>query len=266
MRFAHLSDFHYTTKGYQYPQLRPGLINALTRIAIDLATIEQHLDFVSITGDLTEAGDAESYIALKKLFDNLSIPVLVIPGNHDTREPFRDVFASEFHAGNRATLDYYTAFDRVQVIGLDTLDEGEVGGRLTRQQLSWIENLLLASEYSHTVISMHHPPFPIGQKEFDAIAMLDGREQFAQLLRKSRSDVIVLSGHIHRPYQATWNGASCYIAGGPSLQMGSHFCFGDDPLEVVDEPYTYFIHDIDGAAGHRVGLRYVKFEQPPAMQ
>ncbi len=110
---------------------------------------------------------------------------------------------------------------------------------------------------------MHHPPFPIGQNEFDAIAMLEGREQFGQLLRKSRSDVIVLSGHIHRPYQATWNGASCYIAGGPSLQMGSHFCFGDDPLEVVDEPYAYFIHDIDGVAGHRVGLRYVKFEQPP---
>lgn len=266
MRFAHLSDFHYTKHNDRFPDLRTELVSALAKLINDLSTIQQRLDFISITGDLTEAGDAESYTALSELLSCIHIPVLLIPGNHDSRQSMSEVFTSEFRINGRVTLDYYTVIDDMQVIGLDTLDAGEVGGRLTSEQLLWLEDLLLQDEFTHSVISMHHPPFPIGQAGFDAIAALEGRDQFAKLLRQSRSEIIVLSGHVHRPYHATWNRASCHIAGAPSLQMGAQFCFGNDPLEVVDEPYAYFIHDIDRVAGHRMGMRYVKLTQVPAAE
>lgn len=260
MRFAHLSDFHYTEDARQHPELRSGLVDALSRIFDDLAGIQQHLDFVSLTGDLAEAGDTESYIALQALFDRLDIPVLAIPGNHDSRQAFSAVLSTEFNVLGRATFDYHTSVDGIQIIGLDTLVSGQVGGRLTQEQLSWLEDLLLSDGFSHSVVSMHHPPFTIGQDQFDAISSLEGRDAFGALLRQSRSEVIVLSGHIHRPYQARWNQASCHIAGAPSLQMGASFCFGGDPLTAVDEPFAYFIHDIDKAAGHRVGTRYLSLD------
>jgi len=240
-----------------YPTLRSGLADSLKLIINDVAQIEHHLDFVSITGDLTEAADAESYHVLHTLLAALSIPVFVIPGNHDLRSPLRKVFSSHFIADERETLDYQATFERVQVLGLDTVIEGEVSGRLTQRQLSWLHDLLTKDEFTHTVVSMHHPPFPIGQAEFDRIATLEGREQFGKLIRRSKSEVTVLCGHVHRPYQAIWNRANCIIAGSPASQVGSQFCFGNDSLDFVDEHYFYFIHDINELDGHRIGLQYV---------
>ena len=41
-------------------------------------------DLVVATGDLTERGDAASYERLAALLSPLSVPILVLPGNHDS--------------------------------------------------------------------------------------------------------------------------------------------------------------------------------------
>lgn len=259
MKFAHLSDFHFTTTAKNHPLLRPGLTGALAKVVDDLTKIEKHLDFVAITGDLAADGDLDSYRGLQKLLSALSIPVLVVPGNHDNRNALRQIFFSDKHTTRAGTLDYQETFENVQVLGVDTVIDGELSGRLSDDQLSWLKSKLLHECGDHTVVLMHHPPFPTGHAEFDEMAEVEGGGELGELMRRSTSKIIVLSGHVHRPYQAVWNGANCYISGAPSFQMGSSFCFGNSKLDVVQEPFSYLVHSIDHLGTHNIGTRYVGF-------
>ena len=256
MKIAHLSDLHFTSNPQDFSLLRSDLSDALTAVVDDLNKIEEHLDCISITGDLTEAGDIESYRGVKDLLSGFSVPIYVIPGNHDLRDPFREVFGSSNLIAGSDTVDYATRFEAVQILGFDTLIEGKPAGRLSETQLACLESRLNSEEFRHTVISLHHPPFPTKQTEFDAMGLHDGRDELAALVENANSEIILLCGHVHRPYQAIWKGASCYISGGPSFQMGSAFCFGASKLNVLEEPYAYFIHSIDDD-DHVVGTRYV---------
>ncbi|MFT6301793.1 MAG: Icc protein [Granulosicoccus sp.] len=258
MKFAHLSDFHLTLSDQKNSPLRNDLVGAITTVICDLKSIENHLDFVSITGDLTENGDTASYLKLKELFGELSVPVYFVPGNHDLRQPFSQILGITPKGVVSEKLDYRAAFGSVQIVGLDTLVEGETTGALDEAQLSLLKEILFSTAYSHSVISLHHPPFTIGHSEFDPMSTLVGSEEMGEIVTRAKSKVTILCGHVHRPYQAQWNGANCYISGGPSFQMGSGFFFGDEALSPVDEPFTYYVHSIDGAGDHVVGTRFIK--------
>lgn len=260
MKFAHLSDLHFTITAKDYPSLRPGLIDVLRKVFEDVVEIERHLDFISITGDLVEQGSTEAYEGLEQILSTLSIPVFVVPGNHDKRDDLQRVFSSTHYVAKASPMDYQIDFGRVQLLGVDTVVEGKPFGRLCNDQLSWLRSMLLDDCTDHTIISMHHPPFPTGHAEFDEMAEVEGAQELGELIRRTESKVVVLSGHVHRPYQTVWNGANCYIAGGPAFQMGSSFCFGDSRLDVVEEPFAYFIHAIDSEGTHNVGTRYVNLD------
>ncbi|MFK7996397.1 MAG: metallophosphoesterase, partial [Granulosicoccus sp.] len=79
LQFAHLSDFHFTCSPGKFSDLRTDLLKRLQAIVDDLCGIETYLDFIAITGDLTEDGKLESYQGLKELLSVISVPVLVIP-------------------------------------------------------------------------------------------------------------------------------------------------------------------------------------------
>lgn len=258
MKFAHLSDFHLTLSDQKNSPLRNDLMGAIRTVISDLKSIENHLDFISITGDLTENGDTASYLKLKELFSELRIPLFFVPGNHDLRQPFSQILGTSSKDVKNEKLDYHAAFGTVQVVGLDTLVEGETTGALDEAQLSSLEKALLSTEYSHSVVSLHHPPFTIGHSEFDPMSTLVGSEEMGEIVAQANSKVTILCGHVHRPYQAQWKGANCYISGGPSFQMGSGFFFGDEALIPIDEPFTYYVHSIDEAGDHVVGTRFLK--------
>ena len=264
MKFAHLSDIHFTIHPQDYPMIRSNLHDALSLLVDDLSRIEKHIDFISITGDLTQVGDLDSCRGLKTLLDRLTIPVYVVPGNHDLRGPFRDVFGASNIETSDAALDYAYSFGKVQVLGFDTMIEGEVSGRISETQLARLQINLNSEAFSHTVVSMHHPPFPTKHSDFDAMGLMEGVDELGAMIGSAKSKVILLCGHVHRPYQAVWNGANCYISGGPPFQIGSSFCFGDSELDVVDEPYAYFIHSIDQRGDHVVGTRYVELSGGPS--
>ncbi|MFK7997777.1 MAG: metallophosphoesterase, partial [Granulosicoccus sp.] len=223
----------------------------------DLCGIETYLDFIAITGDLTEDGKLESYQGLKELLSVISVPVLVIPGNHDSREPFREVFPPLAHHGNTERLDYCRDLGDTRVIGIDSVDDGKTTGKLMPAQLSWLRTSLTKEPSPvHTIVMVHHPPFSTGRSEFDALSNLDCAAELANILSK-QSSVTLLCGHVHRPYQVDWAGAACFIAGSPSCQLSADPPFGDAPLRLVDEPYTYFLHSLDSNGDRIVSTRYV---------
>ncbi|MGD8325142.1 MAG: metallophosphoesterase, partial [Gammaproteobacteria bacterium] len=72
-RLLHISDLHF---GRPYV---PEAGEALQRIAPSL-----ELDAIVVTGDISQRAKAREFEAARRFLDRLpSVPMLVIPGNHD---------------------------------------------------------------------------------------------------------------------------------------------------------------------------------------
>jgi Icc protein len=260
MRFVHISDLHFFVKVSNYPMLRKNLILALKMLVDDIKSIEEHLDFVAITGDLTQIGDLNSYSQLKILLDILNIPVYVVPGNHDDPMLLADVFNDGAVQHVNGFSDYCIDVNGAQLLGINSQIIGKERGELSELQLSWIKEKLESKKFSRHIILMHHPPFLTGFSGYDETIQLSGRIVLGDMVENSPSKIIILSGHIHKPFQAVWRGANCYIAGAPCFQLGNAVPFGIGQQEIVDEPYAYYIHSIHKDDSHVVSTRYLNLD------
>lgn len=88
MLIAQLSDPHIVAGT---PTAEPvlGLQQALRRAL----SLDPGPDCILITGDLVEHGRPEEYELLREVLDPIPVPVYVMTGNHDDRDPLLDAFA-----------------------------------------------------------------------------------------------------------------------------------------------------------------------------
>src|SRR5262245_50286827 len=94
MLIAHITDTHITAPG----TLLMGIVDtaaALARAVAAISELEPAPDVTVLTGDLVETGAPEEYVQLRALLAPLRMPVFVIPGNHDAREPMRQAFIGD---------------------------------------------------------------------------------------------------------------------------------------------------------------------------
>src|SRR5207248_4493935 len=67
----------------------------LARAVAALNALVPRPDIAVATGDLVDHGAPEEYEHLCYLLEPLQMPVFVIPGNHDAREPLRQAFGGD---------------------------------------------------------------------------------------------------------------------------------------------------------------------------
>src|SRR5260370_38914657 len=91
MLIAQLSDPHVRPDGVLYQDVVDSTAMFAAAIA-HLNGLDPRPDLVLLSGDLVDKGEADEYAHLRKLLAGLSIPILVIPGNHDDREALRQAF------------------------------------------------------------------------------------------------------------------------------------------------------------------------------
>ncbi|MEX2552542.1 MAG: serine/threonine protein phosphatase, partial [Actinomycetota bacterium] len=155
------------------------------------------------------------------------------------------------------TLHYETRFEGIRIIGLDTLLDGRIEGRLDAAQLEWLAERLSDQSEELTLLLMHHPAFPSGILPLDRMALVEGRAAFAELVKSCQVPLRILSGHIHRPFQCLWHGAFCAVGGGPSFQHRLDLRPDAPEPGPVAEPYAWYIHRLEGAHTVTVHSRYV---------
>lgn len=152
-------------------------------------------EFVLITGDLVHEGSVADYSKAKELLNELdkqyqtkTYPAL---GNHDIRKNFNIAFRGE---NSEKPIDYCVQTDWLRLIVLDSSCE-EVVGRLTDNQLTWLEQKLRQNTDFPTILVLHHPVYGTSTAETDANNLI-ANDKLMRVLRDYPVDGI-LCGHSH---------------------------------------------------------------------
>ena len=244
MRILQLSDIHLRIDG----QLSFGKMNTMEnfRMAIDhFEGLKEKPDMYIITGDLADNGNRISYEVVKAMLERLNKPVYIVPGNHDNREDFLDIFG-EMCPVKKDISPYicYSIDDYpVRVIGIETIDQGKHWGKLSEKVAVWLEEKLKEEPEKPTMVFTHHPPFTTGLTKMDE--PFGNVEEFARIL-KTHNNLTLCCGHLHRGTIASWQGIRTMICPPISMLMDIDFSpEGGDAFYLADPGYLLHTY-IDG--------------------
>jgi 3',5'-cyclic-AMP phosphodiesterase len=204
MIIAQISDMHVKPEGrlaYRHVDTAAYLARAVRH----LLAIEPRPDLVLATGDLVDAGLPDEYARLRALLAPLTMPVYLLPGNHDDRGALVAAFPEHTYLPRDGFLHYVVDAGPLRIVALDTLVPGRGGGLLCAERLDWLASRLHESRTRPTLIVMHHPPFPTGIAHMDRLG-LDNADAFGAVVRGHAHVEAILCGHLHRPIQTRWNG------------------------------------------------------------
>ena len=256
MRFAHLSDLHLS----QIPVegVLPNADAIVEDIVRDVCRIRESLDFVVVSGDMTDDGDPASFQRFETLFETIGLPVFVVPGNHDGPAEYYRYRDASMQFADWDITNRVVDLSGLRLIGIDTCIESETTGRIDAAALSLVQQEIVRQGSGPLIIVMHHPLFSPGMRDFDAVARLEGSDQMLEIVRRSGAPQIILAGHVHRPYLGNRHGAACFVTGSPTSAHTSELPFGDSPIRFEGLQDFYHVHEIDRDGRHVVTPQHFK--------
>lgn len=239
MLVAQITDPHIRVPG-RLAYRRVDTAAMLRDCVAAVGRLDPQPDVVVLTGDLVDFGRPEEYEHLRSLLAPLRQRVVAVPGNHDDRDAMRAAFAADGYLPASGFLQFAIDDLPLRLVGLDTVVPGRGGGRLCAERLAWLDATLAARPEAPTLILMHHPPFVTGIGHMDDVG-LEGREGFAEVVRRHPQVELVLCGHLHRPIHARVGGRAALTCPSPAHQVALDLR-DDAPSCFRLEPPAFMLH------------------------
>ncbi|MEM7696556.1 MAG: phosphodiesterase [Pseudomonadota bacterium] len=253
---AHITDLHLRPPGTL--TLKKIDADAMASAAID-TIIRKHpdIDAVLATGDITDLGEEEAYQRAAMLLSRFSVPVYVMPGNHDRTGALREAFAASPGVASATVPDkvaYTAELKDCRLIVLDSsvdkVAKRQHHGALGEAQLAWLDGEL--AKGGPTLIALHHPPIDVGINFMDAIGLTD-RAAFEAVLARHAPVERIVCGHVHRTIVGTFGGAPVVTIPGVAHQVELALD-GESRAAHIMEPPAYALHVIgEGPALSHIG-------------
>ena len=181
---AHLSDLHM---GSQY-----FVANLLDRALVEVNDLAP--DVVVVTGDLTNMGYRQEFREAREYIDRLTCPdILVVPGNHDSRNVGYAHFERLF-----ATRETVIRKNGVTLVGVDSTEPDLDYGRIGRHRYPWIREAFMENTGDFKIFLLHHHLLPIPGTGRERNIVNDAGDVLEVLIECGVQ--LVLSGHKHVPY------------------------------------------------------------------
>jgi 3',5'-cyclic AMP phosphodiesterase CpdA len=219
----------------------------LERCVARILALPQVPDVVVATGDLVDFGTEAEYRLLRELLAPLTMPLYLLPGNHDGREGLRTVFADHAYLRQWAPFVQYAIDDHpLRLVALDTVVPGQGRGELCAERLAWLDRTLAAAPSRPTVVALHHPPFVTGIGHMDRVG-LAGIEGLAAVIAGHPQVERLIAGHLHRPITVRFAGTVATTCPSPAHQVALDL----DPDARDDftmEPPAFQLHWWNGRA------------------
>lgn len=186
-RFAHLTDLHISPNNAQPTE------DLLRSVAQLNAT--DGLDFVIVTGDLTEEGDRASLEKVKSCLDLLKMPHYTVLGNHETKwsesgcTAFAEIFGAErFKLEHKGFL--FLGFNSGPLMRM-------AYGHVVPQDIRWMkEEIKKAGKEQKVILATHYP-----MMEGD----VDNWYQVTDAVRPYNVRLFI-GGHYHRDRELRYDG------------------------------------------------------------
>lgn len=212
---AQLSDLHIDS-GHRSKARTRAVMRYLDELPHDL-------DAIAVTGDIADHGAPEEYAAARELLVSRH-PVLVCPGNHDVRGPFRRVLlggsdgsGSEAEAEAEAApapVNQVLETERFTLALCDSSVPGEHHGRIDDATLAWLDGVLgRALPGVPALVGFHHPPVVVHNSFVDHIRQVD-EERLTALADRHPNLLAFLAGHAHTPAATVFAGRPLLVAPG----------------------------------------------------
>jgi outer membrane protein assembly factor BamB/predicted phosphodiesterase len=186
-RFALFTDLHISASN-------PVPAEDLRDAVADVNSL-QGIDFVIISGDISESGDAQSLQSAKAILANLRMPYYITAGNHETK--WSESGATDFSRifGN----DKFSFFHKgCQFIGFLTGPIIKMGdGHIAPQDIDWVKAELEKTGKNTPVFVVTHYPLLDGD--------VDNWYDMTDVLRRFNVQA-VLNGHYHRNVLLDYDG------------------------------------------------------------
>ncbi|TGQ67449.1 phosphodiesterase [Mesorhizobium sp. M00.F.Ca.ET.186.01.1.1] len=244
MKIIQLSDPHLMAPGGFLYGSDP--LARLQACLADIGANHADADLVVISGDLTNDGERAAYAALGESLARFGLPYRLMLGNHDDRALFLEMFPQA--SAERGFVQSVFDGDAGRLILLDTLESGEVEGRLCADRLAWLDEKLGEARGRPAFLFMHHPPFRIHMPVLDAVR-LAGADAFHDVLARHGNVRHIFAGHVHRLIAGSWRGMPVSTLRSTNHQSALDF---SDNWRLGDEPpaYAVILIDVDGVIVH----------------
>lgn len=187
-KIAVITDLHYSSRPLERPKRKGHLAANLTQKAIQQINDEIKPDATVVLGDLVndfaDADATERLVELRGLLETLTMPWLVIPGNHDPRPEA-----------------FFEIFDRVEIldvaglrlVGFVDLEQPQHCAR--RDDTGFALMKRAAEDFAGPRVALQH--VPICEPHTDSQYGYTNHEQVHQAMRDN-GYVLAISGHEHR--------------------------------------------------------------------
>lgn len=207
-------------------------------------------DLILATGDIVHDRSEQAYRRFKERFEQLGVPTLVIPGNHDCPELLRQVM----QGGLVQAADHFL-LGQWQFVMLDSTVPGTDGGHLKASELALLEQCLQAHPDHHALVCLHHHPVSMQCDWIDTIGVDNGEELFAIIDRFPQVRGVVW-GHVHQDFSAERKGVQLFAAPSTCVQFKPRQV--DFALDDLPPGFRWFELHSDGrivSAVERAGAR-----------
>lgn len=185
-RFALFTDLHITHSTTAAEDLQK---------AVNQVNATPELDFVIVSGDVTEEGDRASLEKAKSILDKLNVKYYITSGNHETKwsesgcTDFNEVFGSDrFRFEHDGYL--FLGFNSGPVMRMSD-------GHVAPQDISWLKNELTKAGADKPVVLVSHYPLRDGD--------VDNWYEVTDVVRNYNIKVM-LGGHYHSNKQWSYDG------------------------------------------------------------
>lgn len=254
MLIAQLSDPHIRPKGRLYKDLIDSNA-AFVRAVEHLHTLDRRPDLVVLSGDLVDEGNRDEYAHAVELLETLTIPYLVMPGNHDDREAFRAAFAAHAYLPAKGSLSYCIDEHPVRIVALDSTVPGRHFGHIEPPDLEWLRATLAADPLKPTIVLLHHPPFLSGIGYLDKYNYTQ-HNALEAVLRSFWNVEAVLCGHVHRVIVKRWAGTLVCACPSTTSQIALRLAHNAEP-ESYEGPAACMLHLWEPSAGLISHVSYI---------
>ena len=203
MKLVILTDIHFANQS-TIPERQSSIADILLLRAVHRINRYIKPDIVAILGDIIDNPQSpsaiEQYNIIKKILDILTVPYIIIPGNHDIQE-----------------TDFYKIFDKpddindIANIRLLTFIDSEQPGYNAIREKNNLERMKTArNNFDGLIITLQHVPiFPPGTT--DCPYNYINADEIIAIMKQYKID-LAISGHFHKGFELMKTQSENFIA------------------------------------------------------